>query len=130
MFKFDLHTTEEKFYNITKNVQKAIDESNVKSGICVVFCPHTTAGITINENADEFVWQDIIKGTSNAFPQLNTFLHDEGNSTGHIKSSMFGCSETLIIEDGKLVLGRWQDIYFTEFDPPRDRQVFVKIIGD
>lgn len=128
MFKYDLMTNQEKFYNITTDVQDAVNKSNVKNGICVVFCPHTTAAITINENADEYVWQDIIKGSKHAFPQLESFQHDEGNSTGHIKSSMFGCSETVIIEDGKLILGRWQDIYFAEFDPPRTRQFFVKII--
>ena len=109
-------------------VNDAIIKSGVKDGICVVYCPHTTAAITINENADEWVAKDVILAAKTAFPKLDGFRHDEGNSDGHVKCSMFGASETLIIDNGKLVLGVWQDIYFAEFDPPRNRQFYVKII--
>lgn len=128
MEKFELKTNLEHFYRITDEIQGAIDRSGVKEGICLVYCPHTTAGITVNENADEFVAKDCVMGIRNAFPRLAGFKHDEGNSDGHIKSSVIGCSETLIVTDGKLLLGRWQDVYFAEFDPPRERNFYVKII--
>lgn len=128
MYKFNLETNKEGLYNITEQVNEAIKESGINDGICVVYCPHTTAGITINENADEFVGKDIILGIKNAFPKLEEFRHDEGNSTGHIKSSLFGASETIIIDKGKMVLGTWQNVYFAEFDPPRKRNFYVKIL--
>ncbi|NLL55738.1 MAG: YjbQ family protein [Clostridiales bacterium] len=127
-YKYELKTNNEAFYNITDMVDDAIKKSGVESGICLVFCPHTTAAITINENADEYVAKDVILASKTAFPKLEGFRHDEGNSDGHVKCSMFGASETLIIDKGKLVLGVWQDIYFAEFDPPRNRSFFVKII--
>ncbi len=128
MYKYELQTKEEAFFNITCQVKDAIKRSGVKSGICLVYCPHTTAAITINENADEHVAEDVICAAKTFFPKLEAFRHDEGNSDGHVKSSLFGVSETLIIEDGELVLGYWQDIYFAEFDPPRNRKFYVKII--
>lgn len=130
MYKYRLSTRTEGFYNITSDVRAAVKAEGVTGGICVVFCPHTTAGITINENADEYVARDVTLGVARAFPQHNDFLHDEGNSAGHVKSSMFGVSLTLIIEDGDIVLGRWQDVYFVECDPPREREFYVKIIKD
>jgi secondary thiamine-phosphate synthase enzyme len=128
MYKYQLTTDKEAFYNITSMVNDAIIKSGVTNGICVVYCPHTTAAITINENADEWVAKDVILAAQTAFPQLEGFRHDEGNSNGHVKCSMFGASETLIIDNGKLVLGVWQDVYFAEFDPPRNRSFYVKII--
>jgi secondary thiamine-phosphate synthase enzyme len=128
MYKFNLSTDKEAFYTITDSVREAVEKSGVKEGICVVYCPHTTAAITINENADEWVAKDVILATKTAFPRLEGFRHDEGNSDGHVKSTVYGASETLIITEGKIVLGKWQDIYFAEFDPPRSRNYYVKII--
>lgn len=128
MYKFSLKTAKEGFFDITSEVRQAVAESGVKNGICVVYCPHTTAGITINENADIYVGQDVTLGLKIAFPDRAEFRHDEGNSAGHIKSSVVGASQTVIIADGALVLGVWQHIYFTEFDPPRSRNFYVKII--
>lgn len=129
MYKYDLKTDAEALYKITPQVNDAVKKSGVKSGIAVVFCPHTTAAITINENADDDVARDVIYASKRIFPKFAEFKHDEGNSDGHVKSSVFGASETLIIEDGKLVLGTWQDVYFAEFDPPRSRNFYIKIIG-
>ena len=128
MYKFSLTTDTIGFYDITDKVKQAITDSGVKSGICVVYCPHTTAGITINENADEWVAKDVTFALNKVFPRMAEFRHDEGNSDGHVKSSVIGASETLIIDDGKPVLGVWQNVYFTEFDPPRSRTFYVKII--
>ena len=128
MYKFSLTTDTIGFYDITDKVKEAIAKSGVKSGICVVYCPHTTAGITINENADEWVAKDVTFALNKVFPRMAEFRHDEGNSDGHVKSSVIGASETLIIDDGKPVLGVWQNVYFTEFDPPRSRTFYVKII--
>jgi len=128
MYKFDLETKEKAFFNITSEVRSAIKQSGVSEGICLVYCPHTTAGITINENADDDVARDVMFAANKIFPKFPEFRHDEGNSDGHVKCSMFGASETLIIHKGDLVLGKWQDIYFTEFDPPRNRNFYVKII--
>jgi secondary thiamine-phosphate synthase enzyme len=128
MYRYDLTTDKEALYDITDQVAEAVKKSGVKEGICLVYCPHTTAAITINENADEWVAKDVIFATKTAFPKLPQFQHDEGNSDGHVKSSVFGVSETLIIDNGKLVLGTWQNIYFAEFDPPRRRNFYVKII--
>ncbi|GAB2479341.1 secondary thiamine-phosphate synthase enzyme YjbQ [Alkalibacterium psychrotolerans] len=105
-----------------------LKESGVREGIMVVFIPHTTAGVTINENADPDVKKDLKKALDDTFPNHDYFVHAEGNSDGHMKSSLVGASETILIQDGKLVLGTWQSIYFTEFDGPRTRKVFVKII--
>jgi len=123
-----LTTVEHAFYDITDKVRLAVKESKVKEGICVVFCPHTTAAITINENADQYVAKDVMFAAKKVFPRFPEFRHDEGNSDGHVKSSVFGASETVIITGGELLLGRWQNIYFAEFDPPRKRNFYVKII--
>lgn len=128
MYDFTLNTPSKGLYNITKEVESAVRDCGVKDGLAVVFCPHTTAGITINENSDENVGADITLGLNKVFPRFSEYRHDEGNSDGHIKSSLVGASETVMIEDGKLILGRWQSIYFAEFDPPRNRHFYVKII--
>jgi len=114
--------------DITAQVQRAVDESGVKDGLCVVFVPHTTAGITINENTDPDVVSDILKEINKVIPFNDGYEHMEGNSAAHIKASLFGFSEHIIIESGRLLLGTWQGIYFCEFDGPRSRQVKVKII--
>jgi len=106
--------------DITSKVQQVVERSGVKSGICTVFVPHTTAGITINENADPDVVSDILT-------EINKIVPFEGNSAAHIKASLFGSSQQIIIENSRLLLGTWQGIYFCEFDGPRNREVYVKI---
>ena len=105
-----------------------VDKSNIIDGICVVFCPHTTAGITINENADPDVILDMLAGVNKAFPNSKEFRHFEGNSTAHLKASFVGSSVTAIVKDSKLLLGTWQGIYFCEFDGPRNRTVYIKVV--
>lgn len=115
--------------DITAKIQQAVEKSGIKSGICTVFVPHTTAAVTINENADPDVVHDILMEINKIVPFNDGYLHMEGNSAAHIKSSLFGFSEQIIIENERLVLGTWQGIYFCEFDGPRQRQVYVKITG-
>jgi len=126
--KHTIETEKENFYNITSQVRNAVSESGVENGICVVFCPHTTAGITINENADPDVVHDILYGLDKAFPDGREFRHFEGNSSAHLKASCVGSSVTVIVEKGRLVLGTWQGIYFCEFDGPRTRNFYVKVM--
>lgn len=114
--------------NITSEIQQIIRGSGVKSGICTVFVPHTTAGITINENADPDVVSDILKEVNKIIPFDDNYTHLEGNSAAHIKASLFGFSLQVIIENGQLQLGIWQGVYFCEFDGPRNRNVYIKII--
>ena len=128
LFEYNIDTEREDYYNITRQVRDAIEKSGVRDGIAVVFCPHTTAGITINENADSDVVNDMILGLKSAFPENSKFRHAEGNSTAHLKASAIGSSVTVIIENGKPILGTWQGIYFCEFDPPRKRKYYVKIM--
>ncbi len=116
--------------DITGEVQKAVKESKINSGYCLVYCPHTTAGITINENADPDVKYDIEKELNKVIPFEDDYAHMEGNSAAHIKSSLIGNSEFLIIEGGRLLLGTWQGIMFCEFDGPRNRRVLLKIQSD
>jgi len=127
--EYKLSTQKEDLYNITPQVREAIIKSGVISGIAVVYCPHTTAGIIINENADPDVVHDLLIGLKKAFPDRSEFRHDEGNSTAHLKASAMGSSTTIIIENGKPLLGTWQGIYFCEFDPPRNRTFYVKVVG-
>ena len=130
IIEYTLSAKKQHFYDITSKVRDAILKSGVKNGIAVVYCPHTTAGITINESADPDVIHDLLLSLENAFPELNRFRHAEGNSSAHIKASAMGSSETIIIENGKPVLGMWQNIYFCEFDPPRNRKFYVKVLSD
>ncbi|NLJ96122.1 MAG: YjbQ family protein [Clostridiales bacterium] len=116
--------------DVTGQVQEQVRASGVNSGACIVFIPHTTAAVTINENADPDVVRDILMELNKVIPFSDGYHHMEGNSAAHIKSSMMGFSETIIIENGRLLLGTWQGIYLTEFDGPRVRKVYVKIIGD
>ena len=113
--------------DITEVIKGDIKESGVKDGIVVVYCPHTTAGITINENADPDVVRDLIYGFEKVYPSQD-IKHFEGNSHSHMKSSTMGASQTLILDNGKLILGTWQDVYFCEFDGPRNRSFYVKIL--
>jgi secondary thiamine-phosphate synthase enzyme len=117
------------FVDITHEVRRYVAESEVKDGIILVYTPHTTAGITINENADPDVTHDISAFLKQKFPHESYFQHSEGNSPSHLMSSYFGASETFIIDDSQLVLGTWQGIYFCEFDGPRSRNVHFKTIA-
>jgi len=128
VFRYSLRTGSEGFYNITPQVSEAVAKSGVTDGICVVYCPHTTAGLTINENADPDVVSDIPLAMRKAVPDRPEFRHIEGNSTAHVKASLMGSSVTVIIENKRLLLGTWQGIYFCEFDGPRNRNFFVKIV--
>ena len=128
IFEFDLRTDNENFHNITNKVKDAVSKSNVKDGLCIIYSPHTTAGITINEAADPDVVGDMLFVFDKFFPDMREFRHYEGNSTAHIKTSVVGCSQTVIIKNGELLLGTWQGIYFAEFDGPRHRTFYVKII--
>ena len=127
-FEYSLSTPHENLYDITAQVREAVAKSGISSGIVVVYCPHTTAGITINENADPDVAKDLIVGLGKALPDRPEFRHSEGNSASHLKASAVGSSATVIIEDSKLLLGTWQGIYFCEFDPPRSRRFYVKVL--
>ncbi|MCL2818391.1 MAG: secondary thiamine-phosphate synthase enzyme YjbQ [Actinomycetia bacterium] len=129
-FKHSLEAPRTDLTNITRQVAQDVAESGVISGIAVVYCPHTTAGITINENADPDVVHDLLLGLDAAFPDRRQFRHGEGNSSAHLKSSCIGASETVLIENGSLVLGTWQSIYFCEFDPPRHRTYYVKVVSN
>lgn len=114
--------------NITAQVQEIVRQQGISSGICVVFVPHTTAGVTINENADPDVVWDIIYELDKRIPWQDGYRHGEGNSAAHIKASLMGSAVTVIIEEGRLQLGTWQGIYFAEFDGPRQRKVYVKLL--
>lgn len=114
--------------DITHLVEKAVSEAKIKSGLCTVYVPHTTAGVTINENADPSVRRDITFELNKVIPFDDNYSHLEGNAAAHIKSSIIGSSETLLIDGGSLVLGTWQGVYFCEFDGPRSRKVIVKLI--
>jgi secondary thiamine-phosphate synthase enzyme len=116
--------------DITRQVVEAVQKAGVKDGLCILYVPHTTAGITINENADPSVPRDILMELNKIVPFEDRYQHTEGNSAAHIKSSLVGCSQTIFIESGKLLLGTWQGIFFCEFDGPRSRQVHVKVIAD
>lgn len=114
--------------DITSKIQDVVSKEGKKSGICHIFVPHTTAGLTINENADPDVVDDILKEVNKLVPFEDGYKHSEGNSAAHIKASMFGFSLQIIIEEAQMMLGRWQGIYFCEFDGPRNREIYIKVI--
>jgi secondary thiamine-phosphate synthase enzyme len=119
------------FVDITSEVASAVSKSGVKDGDALIYCPHTTAGITINENADPSVTDDILLTLEELVPRLRAgYRHSEGNSDAHCKSSLIGCSATVLIKDGQLALGTWQGIYFCEFDGPRSRHFVVQVRGE
>lgn len=118
------------FLDVTRQIQAAVQESGVQEGLCHLSVPHTTAGITINENADPSVQSDIWMVLNKIISDREPYQHREGNSPGHIKSSLFGSQLTLIIHGGRLVLGTWQGIYFCEFDGPRSRRLHLKVVAD
>ncbi len=115
--------------DITDRVQDVVSRSGIAEGFCCVFVPHTTAAVTINENADPDVRVDILKGLDSAVPLNAGYRHGEGNSAAHIKASLVGSSELVLVEGGRLVLGTWQSVFFCEFDGPRRRQVWVSCTG-
>ncbi|PAK37869.1 secondary thiamine-phosphate synthase enzyme YjbQ [Peribacillus simplex] len=117
--------------DVTTEVQAFIKEKGIQEGVALIYCPHTTAGITINENADPDVKKDILRRLDEQYPWNHTLdLHMEGNTAAHLKSSMVGSSQQVIIHKGSLVLGTWQGVYFCEFDGPRERQYFIKLCVD
>ena len=129
LFSYAISTWEKQsFINLDRYLHEALVESGVQNGLMVVYCPHTTAAITINENADPDVQTDLLRGLAETFPNKPEYIHMEGNSDGHMKSSVIGASETLIIADGRLILGTWQSVYFCEFDGPRKRTFYVKVM--
>ena len=129
-FKHNIIISERRdMVKITETVKKDVKESGIRNGIVVIHCPHTTAGLTINENADPDVQTDLLLAYREAFPDRAAFRHCEGNSTAHAKASAMGSSATVIIEEGRLLLGTWQGIYFCEFDGPRNRTFYVKIMA-
>ena len=118
----------EELIDITSLVTTALQESKATEGMCLVYCPHTTAGITINENADPDVVRDLLFALDRAVPLEGGYHHAEGNSAAHVKSSLVGASSLVVVSGGKLVLGQWQSIFFCEFDGPRSRTVLVQIL--
>ena len=113
--------------DITAEVQRAVAESGVQNGLCHVYVPHTTAGVTINENADPSVREDILMELNKLIPLQDNYQHREGNAAAHIKASIVGSSQTILVQDGRLVLGTWQGIFFCEFDGPRSRRVLARV---
>ena len=116
--------------DITAQLAERVRQSQVASGLLIVYVPHTTAAVTINENADPSVPHDFLTELERLVPQEGTYLHAEGNSPAHVKSSLVGSSQNLFIEESQLVLGTWQGVFFCEFDGPRSRKVKIKILPD
>ncbi|MDA8235022.1 MAG: secondary thiamine-phosphate synthase enzyme YjbQ [Clostridia bacterium] len=131
MYSFNVNTGQRtEMVEITGEVQKIVREQGIKSGVCYIFVPHTTAAVTINENADPDVTRDMLMELNKVIPFEDGYHHGEGNSAAHIKASLMGFSEMVLVEEGRLVLGTWQGLYFCEFDGPRRRKVIVKLIAD
>ncbi len=129
--QFEVRTRErDDWIDITSRVRRSVADSGVAEGICVVFVPHTTAAVTINENADPDVPRDVRLQLAAVSPDRSDFRHAEGNSAAHAKTSLVGPSITLLVSGGDLVLGTWQAVWFTEFDGPRIRRVFVRTMGE
>ncbi|MBI5607101.1 MAG: YjbQ family protein [Deltaproteobacteria bacterium] len=121
-------TRQSEFLDITRDIEKAVLNARISDGLAMVYVPHTTAGITINEGADPSVQEDIQGMLNQLIPSKGSYRHREGNSPAHIKTSLIGSSVMVMIEDGRLILGTWQSIFFCEFDGPRTRKVLIKII--
>ncbi|WP_286974587.1 secondary thiamine-phosphate synthase enzyme YjbQ [Acetomicrobium sp. UBA5826] len=117
----------EELIDITRTVEEDVSFSGIKEGLCVVYVPHTTAAVTINEDADPSVREDILRQLKNLAPRKGEYSHLEGNSDAHIKSSLIGASQVIPIHDGRLMLGTWQGVFFCEFDGPRDRRFYVTL---
>lgn len=128
--EFKIRTTKrDEFIDIGYYVEEALEKSGISDGIITIFVPHTTAGITINEDADPDVVKDLLWTLDKLVPERREYKHMEGNSHAHMKASIMGSSCNVIVEDGKMKLGTWQGIYFCEFDGPRTRKVYVKVMG-
>jgi len=131
MKRIDLQTRiQTEMIDITALVQQAVSEQNVERGICVVFVPHTTAGVTINENADPDVSSDVLRSLEKITPAHATYRHAEGNAPAHVKAVLVGSSQMIPVEKGRLVLGPWQGLFFCEFDGPRSRKIFISTIAE
>jgi secondary thiamine-phosphate synthase enzyme len=129
MTQLDVQThAKDELIDITASIRSIVTNSQVRDGLCLIYVPHTTAGVTINENADPSVKSDILMALRNIVPDSLPYSHTEGNSPGHMKSTLVGCSASVLINNGRLSLGTWQGIFFCEFDGPRNRKAFVKII--
>jgi secondary thiamine-phosphate synthase enzyme len=129
--QIEVHTrTHDELVDITGQIQQAVSQSGVETGVCHVFVPHTTAGLTLNENWDPSVRRDILVALNKLVPWDDGYQHGEGNSAAHIKASLMGFSHTLLVENGRLALGSWQGIYLAEFDGPRRRRVLVRVVGE
>jgi len=127
--KLDIRTaSKNSLIDITHHIEEAVRESKVAAGLCVVYVPHTTAGVTINENADPSVGRDILMTLARAVSESFPYTHAEGNAPAHVKASLVGSSVSVVIQDGRLRLGTWQGIFLCEFDGPRDRHVLVKTL--
>ena len=127
----DIHTrSRTDLIEITPQIRQIVRKQGIQHGVCYVFVPHTTAGVTINENADPDVQRDMLAEINKIVPFEDHYAHGEGNSAAHIKSSLFGTSLFVFVENGELVLGTWQGIYFCEFDGARRRTVFIKVVAD
>jgi len=129
LYEYRLNTPKEGMIDITEQVRDACRQSGVFDGMLTVYCPHTTAGVTINENTDPNVKNDLLLALNEAYPDRAEFRHAEGNSAAHMKASVIGSSVTIMIDDGKPMLGTWQAVYFAEFDGPRERRFTVKVMG-
>lgn len=130
MEKLTIQTTSrESLIEITALIQQVVEKTQIRDGICVIFVPHTTACVTINENADPSVKIDLLTSLAQLIPEKKHYLHIEGNSDSHIKTSITGSSQNVIVENNRLQLGTWQGIFFCEFDGPRTREIWVKLIG-
>lgn len=127
-FSVSTHSSTE-MVNITSQVQNELQRAEIKSGVCTVYVPHTTAGITINEGADPAVVRDMVMELNKIVPLQDGYDHAEGNSAAHIKTSLFGSSVQIPVEDSRLTLGTWQSVFLCEFDGPRNRRVIVQVIG-
>lgn len=129
MFKLTFQTSKkEDFIDITDRISGLVKETRIKDGLVIIFCPHTTCGLTINEHADPAVRTDILMALRKMVPENLPFTHSEGNSPAHIKASLLGSSLAIIVADGELELGTWQGIFLCEFDGPRSRKVWVKLV--
>ncbi|WP_353894011.1 secondary thiamine-phosphate synthase enzyme YjbQ [Proteinivorax hydrogeniformans] len=118
------------FIEITDIVQKLIEKNNMKFGICYIYIPHTTAAVTINENADPSVQRDMLMELDKMVPLEDGYAHIEGNSAAHIKASLLGFNQTILVENGRLLLGTWQGVYFSEFDGPKTRTIYIKLVSE
>ncbi len=122
--------TQAELVDITPHVREAVHDSGILTGVCYLFVPHTTAGLTLNENWDPSVRDDILRAMERAVPRSGEYRHAEGNSPAHIKATLTGFNLTLMVDEGDLVLGTWQGVYLAEFDGPRRRRVLVHVVGD